>query len=252
VKTEFKLKYNNSALGFIWVLIKPLVIFMILFLVMSRVFPNGGSKFFPLYLLLGTIISGHFNEVTMSGINALLNKQALILKVNFPRYIVVISAMLLPFVNFLINLGIYLFIAITFFGKLPGIVSLAWFIFSYIMFFILMLGFSLYTSIWHVRLRDLGSIWELVLQLVFWLTPVFYDIELIKNKAQGTIGSLLLFAIQDMNPVSVFLQSAREAFIYDRVSNLDTVLVWFGIAVVFAYTGYLFFRKNVKKIAEDF
>lgn len=246
VKTEFKLKYNNSVLGFVWVLVKPLVIFLILFFVMSRVFPST-SEFFPLYLLLGTIISGHFNEATSAGVNALLNKQGLILKVNFPRYIVVISALLLPVINFLINLSIYFVISITFFQKIPGVIGLAWFLVGYIMIFMLMLGFALFTSIWNVRLRDISSIWELVLQLIFWLTPVFYSVEVIEKKA-----TFAAFLISDLNPVTVFLQAARSGFLYNRIDEPELMLIWLVGASIFAFLGYLYFRKNVKKIAEDF
>ncbi|MEI7603966.1 MAG: ABC transporter permease [bacterium] len=253
VKTEFKLKYNNSVLGFVWVLVKPLVIFLILFLVMSRVFPNAGMQYYPLYLLLGTIISGHFNEATMTGINALLNKQSLILKVNFPRYIVIISSMLLPLINFVINLSIYFIIAIIFFGRVPGLFSLLWFVLAYAILFIFMFGFALFTSIWHVKLRDIGSIWELCLQLIFWLTPVFYDLETIRNKAGNSfISSAINFVVGEMNPVSVFLQISREAFMYDRITRPLLLFYWAIASILFATAGYFFFKKNVKKIAENF
>jgi ABC-2 type transport system permease protein len=247
VKTEFKLKYNNSVLGFIWVLIKPLVIFLILYVVMSQVFPNGTIQYFPLYLLLGTILSGHFNEATSTGINALLNKQGLILKVNFPRYIVVISAMLLPAINFFINLSIYFFVSIAFFHKLPSLFSFIWFLLAYIMLFLLMLAFSLFTSIWHVKLRDIGSIWELLLQLLFWLTPVFYELRYIKERSP-----LMGRIIGDYNPVTVVLEISRNAFIYDQITRPVLLLAWYGVAIVSVVLGYLYFKKNVKKIAEDF
>lgn len=247
VKTEFKLKYNNSVLGFIWVLIKPLVIFFILYIVMSKVFPNGSLQYFPLYLLLGTIVSGQFSEATTAGINSLLNKQSLILKVNFPRYIVVISAMLLPAINFFINLSIYFIVSIGFYGKVPSLLSILWFFVAYILLFLLMLGFSLFTSIWHVKLRDIGSIWELVIQLIFWLTPVFYDLNVVRQKSEF-MGTL----IGDVNPVTVVLQAIRNAFIYDQVTNKILILVWYIIALLLVISGYFYFRKNVKKIAEDF
>lgn len=247
VKTEFKLKYNNSVLGFVWVLIKPLVIFFILYLVMSKVFVNTTIKDYPLYLLLGTIISGHFSEATTAGVNALLNKQNLILKVNFPRYIVIISAMLLPAINFCINLVIYFIVSVVFFGVVPGFLQILWFLVAYFMLFTLMLGFSLFTSIWNVKLRDIGSIWELGLQLIFWLTPVFYDLTIIKEKSQ-IVGRI----IGEANPVSVFLQITRSAFIDGQITRPVLLGGWLLGSVIFATAGYFYFRKNVKRIAEDF
>ena len=247
VKTEFKLKYNNSVLGFVWVLIKPMVNFLVIFIILSRVFPNGSIPYFPLYLLLGTIISGHFSEATLSGISSLLNKQNLILKVSFPRYVVIISAILLPAINFFINLSIYFFVAVVFFQKIPGIISILYFIFAYFMFFTLLVGFSLFTSIWNVKLRDIGSIWELVIQLLFWLTPVVYDINLIKQKS-SLIGNI----IDKLNPVSVFLTVTRNAFIYDQVTRPVLLLTWWLISIISVSVGYFYFKKNVKKIAEEF
>ena len=200
-----------------------------------------------MYLLLGTIISGHFNEATGAGIASLLNKQSLILKVSFPRYVVILSAILLPAINFLINLSIYFFVSIVFFQKLPGIFSILYFIFAYFMFFTLMVGFSLYTSIWNVRLRDIGSIWDLVLQLMFWVTPIVYDINVIKQKS-SIIGN----AIDKFNPVSVFLTVTRNAFIDNEITRPVLLLSWWGVALAVAISGYFYFKKNVKKIAEDF
>ena len=247
VRTEFKLKYNNSVLGFIWVLIKPMVTFLVIFVVLSRVFPNGSIHDYPLYLLLGTVISGHFNEATSSGISSLLNKQNLILKVNFPRYIVILSAVLLPAINFFINLSIYFAVSIVFFQKFPGIISLIYFIFAYLMFFTLIVGFSLITSIWNVKLRDVGSIWDLVLQLVFWVTPIVYDIKVITAKS-NLIGTL----IDKFNPISVLLTITRNAFIDDQVTRPGLLFAWWGVAIIVAGIGYFYFKKNIKKIAEDF
>lgn len=247
VKTDFTLKYNNSVLGFLWVLIKPLVLFIVLFVITSKVFPNDNVRYYPLYLLLGTIMLSYWSEATMSGMNSLLVKSNLILKVNFPRYIAIVSSVLLPVINFFINIVVFLVIEVIFFQKFPDFFGFLLFLFSVITLFILILGFSLLTSIIFVRLRDLGSIWELVTNLIFWVTPIVYTIDTIKNKSQG-IGN----AIEYFNPISVALQAARKGFIPESKFDPKGIIIWFFISVIICTIGYFYFRKEVNKIAESF
>ena len=248
VKTDFTLKYNNSILGFLWVLLKPLVMFLILFIITSRVFPNNGIKFYPLYLLMGTIMLSYWNEGTSFGMKALLDKANLILKVNFPRYIAIVSSVLLPLINFLINLVIFILIELIFFRTVPSIGGIALFLFALITMFLIILDFSLFTSIIYARLRDLGSIWELVLNLMFWITPVVYTLDTIKGKSD-----IIGFAVEYLNPVSVVLQATRTGLIPDsgQSFNIWGLVVWFFVSIFLLITGYYYFRQRVPRIAES-
>src|SRR5690348_9102140 len=101
-RTDFKLRYNDSLLGFIWVLMKPFSIFLIMYFVLTRVFPSNEPNF-ALYLLIGNIFITFWSDGTNMGMDSLLSRAGLITKINFPRYTVLLSSTAVAVVNFLIN-----------------------------------------------------------------------------------------------------------------------------------------------------
>ena len=102
VKTDFKLRYHGSVLGFIWVLLKPFLLFLILYIIFRYLFARG-DIYFSLRLLLGLIIFSYFSEGTVHGLGALLSKANVILKVNFPRQIVVVASIINSLITLLIS-----------------------------------------------------------------------------------------------------------------------------------------------------
>jgi ABC-type polysaccharide/polyol phosphate export permease len=248
-RTDFKLKYNDSVLGFLWVLLKPLAIFLVTYTVTSRVFLNQSIEYYPVYLLMGTIFSSFWSEATLAGLNSIRNKSGLILKVNFPRFIVVISSTLIPIINFLINMLIFLIIFFFFIHPhtYPGIAQYLWFILCFAGLYILVFAFSLFTSIFYVKFRDLQHIWELVLSMLFWVTPIVYNPDKIFHNA-----GFANFVITKLNPLSVFMASGRNALLYNEISHPEITLIWLGIGIIFSILGYFYFRVAVKRVAEDF
>ena len=106
-KTDFKLRYQGSVLGYLWALLRPLMMFAILYVVFCRLLRIGGDiPHYPVYLLTGTVMWSFFTECTMQGIKAIIVRGDLLRKINFPKYIVVVSATLTAAVNMLINLTV--------------------------------------------------------------------------------------------------------------------------------------------------
>ena len=240
-RTDFKLKYNDSILGFIWVLVKPFTIFGIMYFVMSKIFPNPA-----LYLLLGNMFMTFWTESTTQGMESLLSRAGLITKINFPRYIVLISATLLSLVNFLINLSIFVIILL-FNDVNTSFISVLWFIFCIVMVYLLTLVISMFLSITYVKFRDLKQIWELFNQIIFWSTPIFYNIDALANKSK-----VLNLILTKLNPLSVFLTSGRSAILEDKIIFKPQVFVWCGITFFVGILGYLYYKRSIKRIAEFF
>jgi ABC-2 type transport system permease protein len=246
-RTDFKLKYNDSILGFIWVLIKPFALFAIIYFVLSKVFPNNGIQNFPFYLLLGQMFMTFWTEGTLMGMTSLLSRAGIITKINFPRYIVLISSTLLSLVNFLINLVIFLILTL-----LTGVLSLdilhiLWFLYCTVLLYMLITVVSMFLSITFVKFRDLSHIWELFNQLLFWTTPVIYAIDTIASKSR-----ILDLILTKLNPLSVILSSARDAILYSKFSFMPQVFVWSILIALFGYFGYIYYRSSIKRIAEFF
>lgn len=244
-RTDFKLKYNDSILGFIWVLIKPFSIFLILYLVLTNIFPFQ-EEHFVIYLLIGNVFISFWTEGTNLGLDSLLSRAGLITKVNFPRYTVLISSTSIALVNFLIN-TIIVFIFVFVNGLRPSLMDVFWYFLCSGILYMLIITVSMFLSILYVRFRDLKQIWELFNQLLFWMTPVFYSYEALASKNE--IFGLILYWL---NPVSVLLISAREAIMENNITLQLNVLAVMSLFLVLFYIGYNFYKKQIKKIAEYF
>ena len=244
-RTDFKLRYNDSALGFIWVLLKPFSIFLIMYFVLSRVFPSTEPNF-ALYLLIGNIFITFWSDGTSMGMDSLLGRAGLITKVNFPRYIVLISSTAIAVVNFFINLiivSIFMIMA----GLFPSIIHILWFFFCALILYILIVVVSMFLSIIYVRFRDMKQIWELFNQLLFWATPIFYSFDALIKKSEYM--DLLL---TKLNPISILLISSRNALLKSDIILQRNVFILLAAVLVIFYLGYIFYKKQIKKIAEYF
>lgn len=241
IKTNFKLRYNNSLLGFLWVLVKPLMTFCILYVVFSK-FKGGWVENYQIYLLLGIIIYTFVNEGIIFGMNGILQTAHIILKVNFPREIALASSLIMAVINFIINL--FVLTIFSFFNPVsPSLLSLLYFAVIITIIFTLVYGVSFFTSIILVKLRDLEHITELVMQLLFYATPIFYPLESLPVSIQKVVS---------FNPLTILIQAAREALIYGNIIHLKSIFIIFLIAIVYLLIGNIYFKKNVKRIAEKF
>ena len=241
VRTNFKLRYNNSLLGFFWVLLKPLFTFVILYIVFSK-FRGGWVENYQIYLLLGIIIYTFVSEGILFGMKGILGTAHIILKVNFPREIALAASLIMAVINLVINLLI-LFVFIIFNPVSTNVVALIYVGVLIFVIFMLVYGFSFFTSIILVKLRDLEHITELALQLFFYATPIFYPLDLLPETVQKIIK---------LNPLTILIQAAREALIYGKVESLLEIGIVAVIAALMLFFGSIYFKRNVKKIAENF
>ncbi|MBN2016425.1 ABC transporter permease [Candidatus Dojkabacteria bacterium] len=241
VRTNFKLRYNNSFLGFIWVLLKPLMTFMVLYIVFSK-FKGGWVENYQMYLLLGIILYTFVNEGIIFGMNGILQIAHIILKVNFPREIALASSLIMAVINLTINLFILALFGL-FNPVSPTLVTLGYFILIIGVIFALIYGISFFTSLILVNLRDLQHIAELIMQLLFYATPIFYPIESLPEYIQKIVK---------LNPLTVLIQAAREALIYGNIKYLNEVGLLLFVSILLFFLGSLYFKNNVKRIAEKF
>lgn len=245
VKTIFKMRYKGSILGFLWVLLKPFFMFLILYVVFSSVSGQVGnlsSRQYAVYLLSGLVIYTFFQEGIIWGMNSIMERASLILKINFKRDIVVISALTMALINFGINLMIIGVIGLVL-GIQFSLLSIAYILLIGLVMFLGMYGIAFFTSIWMVYIRDLTHITELVLQLMFYASAVFFPIELIPEKFRFIV---------ELNPIAIFIQSVREALTNKNIVNLEFVLVALVVVILLVIVGNLYFKKKVLKIAEHF
>lgn len=250
IKTDFKLRYQNSALGYLWAVLKPLLMFVILYVVFSVILRFGGDiPHYPVYLLTGTVLWNFFTECTMLGIHAIEGRSELIRKINFPKYIVVISATSTAVINLLINVCIILIFAL-----INGCtVSLSWLLLipSILELYALALGISLWLGAINVRFRDIGSIWEVLTQALFYAVPVIYPISMVAS-VSSTAANIIL-----VNPIAQVIQDVRHNIVTDQTvttwgySGVRWGLASIAIVIAVLIFGAWYFKKRSRKFPEE-
>lgn len=250
-KTDFKLRYQGSVLGYLWALLRPLMMFAILYIVFAKLLRFGNDiPHYPVYLLVGTTMWSFFTECTSQGIQAIVNRGDLIRKICFPKYIVVVSATLTAVINMLINLGV-----IIIFAFINGVTpSWSWLLvpLSLLEIYALSLGIAFLLGSINVKYRDVTSIWDVLIQALFYAIPIIYPISMVADVSQLAANVILL------NPIAQAIQDVRHNLItpetittWNYVQNPFLQVVPFIIVAVFLVLATIYFRKKSKFFAED-
>jgi ABC-2 type transport system permease protein len=248
--TGFKLKYTGSALGYVWSLVKPLMLFGIMYLVFSLLLRVGkGDPDFPVQLLIAIVAWTFFTEATSTAMNAVAGNGDLIRKAYFPRWILVIASNTSALLTFAINTT--LVVVVTFaLGHLDLTLRSLLAPLYYLELIVLVLGLSLLLSSLFVFFRDLGHIWEILSLVLFYGSAVVFPITLIKSKT--------LLDLAGLNPVAQIIQDLRYALVQPSAFNqsMETLigsLVVIPIALSLAafVVGFVVFNKLTPRFAES-
>lgn len=251
VRTDFKLRYQGSVLGYAWSLLRPLFLFVILYVVFVRFIKLGTDvPHYPIYLLLGVVLWNFFNEMTVQSLGSIVGRGDLIRKIRIPRWIIILSSSLSALINLFLNLivvTIFLFI-----NHVDLLKTTLWLPLILLEIYIFALGLSLFLSAAFVKFRDVNYIWEVILQAGFYLTPILYPLTKITNI---TFQKLIM-----INPMAQAIQDSR----YAVVSHDPKVITahrlfeggWheyipFTIVILILVGGITYFRKESKYFAEN-
>jgi len=241
VRTDFTMRYHNSVLGFIWVLLKPLLTFLIIFAVFSWIFKSN-DPYYALNLLLGILLYSYFSEATLRSVTCLQEKSSIILKVNFPKIISLITSITNSFIGFLS--GFLIFIVFWLFIQPPAsLINLPYFFLQILILSGLILGLSFFLSIIYTKLKDLLSIWEIILKLIFYAAPIIYPLSIMPAKIQ----KLLFF-----NPLAIIIVESRSALVANQTFVWSRTLYALIITSLLLIAGFKYFQKNIKQVAENF
>ena len=249
VRTDFKLRYQNSVLGYAWSLLRPLMLFLILYVVFVKFLRLGsGVPHYPVYLLLGIVLWNFFHEMTVQSLGSIVGRGDLIRKIKIPRWIIVVSSSIAALINLGLNLVVVaLFMVI---NKVDPLNTIVWLPLILIEMYLFALGLSLFLSAAFVKFRDVSYIWEVILQGLFYLTPILYPIALITN---ANLQKLLM-----LSPLAQAIQDARYFVVTHETKTMGGVFgnKWFvllpyGIVIVTFVFGAWYFRRESKYFAEN-
>jgi len=247
-RTDFKLRYFGSVLGYVWSLARPLLLFGILYAVFTIVFHAGrGVPHYPVYLLTAIILWTYFTETTSGGVTCLLNREGLLRKMRFPRLVIPLSVGLTAAFNLALN-----FIVVLGFAVATGVEPrLTWLELPVLALLLatLALGVGMMLSVLYVRFRDVQPIWEVTAQILFYASPIVYT-------AKTYPASVREIAM--INPIAAILTQMNHAFISPSAPTAASViggtarlLLPLGIIIVAAVVGLWFFMREAPRIAEN-
>ncbi len=249
-KTDFKLRYQGSVLGYLWALLRPLMMFAILYIVFAKLLRFGSDiPHYPVYLLTGTTMWSFFTECTSQGIQAIVNRGDLLRKISFPKYIVVVSATLTAVINMLINL-----VVIIIFALINGVApSFSWLLAipAILELYILSLGVAFLLGSINVKYRDITSIWDVLIQALFYAVPIIYPISMVAASSELAAKIILI------NPISQAIQDIRFGLItsetittWNYILN-PAVIIPPLITISILIIGAIVFRRKSKFFAEE-
>jgi ABC-2 type transport system permease protein len=246
-KSEFKIRYFGSVLGYLWSLMRPLMLFGVLYVVFTHVVRFGGDiEHYPLKLLLAIVLWSYFAEVTGQAVASLVQRESLLRKMPFPPAVIPLSVILTGAFNLGLNLIVVLIFVLGT-GIAPAaswlelIPLVAWLL-------VLSAAISMLLAVLYVPFRDVAPIWEVATQLLFWGTPIIYVIQ----TAPEGVRELMM-----MNPLATIIEQARYAVIdqsgpsaAEAIGGDALLLIPIGITVALFAIAVSVYRRAAPTLAE--
>jgi ABC-2 type transport system permease protein len=246
-RTEFKLRYTDSALGYFWTLARPLALFGIIYVVFARALKISAGEHYTIYLLIGIVLYTFFQDATSRTMSSIVDQSQLLRRLSFPRIIVPMSASVSALITFLLNL-----VAVSAFvvweRLAPG---LEWLLVVPLLLelYIFVLALSLILATLFARLRDVGAIWELTSRVFFYASGTIFPLQVLP-----TWGQKLIL----LNPLTQTMQDIRALMLPgEEVLTAAEALGWVGRVVPLALTaalfivGLRFFKRHESWFAEQ-
>jgi ABC-2 type transport system permease protein len=249
--TEFKRVYFGTVLGYLWSLIRPLMLFGVLLFVFTQVFKIGSEQVehYPVFLLLGIVLFTFFQESTTNAVTSVVSQEGVVRKTQFPRLVIPLSTVITGALNFLLNL-VVVFAFVFAFGIEP---VWTWLLFPFALglLFVFTAAVGMALSVLYVRFRDVAIIWTVVAQVLFYATPILYPVDF---KPGGDFEHLLM-----VNPLAVIFEQVRIWILAEPQAPtiVEAAGGWAGLipaAVIFVAVcafGAWIFKRDAPRIAEE-
>lgn len=243
---DLKLKYRSSKLGFLWSFLKPLLQFVVYYLVFAVFLKVGKGNEYSLMLFLGVIIWGFFSEGTSLGMNAYLGKKAVVTKINVNKILMPIAAYVTPAINFILNFIIFILLFMIFlfddFSKI-NFENVVLFILMFVDLGIIIVTMNIILANLNALFRDIQNIWELILQYGVFMTPIIYPIP---------VPDKYLIAYFAVNVLAFPIECIKsQLFNYDtKIFNVDIIIAHIVSLFILITLATLIHKKISDKVAD--
>ena len=249
--TDFKKAYFGTALGYLWSIARPLMLFGVLLAVFTQVFRLGSQvPNYPVLLLFNIVLFTFFSEATITATTSIVGQESVVRKTQFPRLLIPLAVVLTSLFNLGFNL-VVVFIFILAWGIDP---TWTWLLFPLVLvlLFVITTAVSMIVSSLFPRFRDTAIIWSVAATVLFYATPVLYPLGVVQNQSQ-TLADIL-----QINPLVPLFELARTWVIDPSAPGpvdlaggfaalLPALAVYVGICVLAAW----FFNREAPRIAEQ-
>jgi ABC-2 type transport system permease protein len=247
---DFKAKYAGAALGYVWSLVKPLAYFGVLWLVFAHLLRTANqTDDFAVFLLIGILLFTFFTEMVGVMVPSIVEGGSILRRLSFPPILVPLSASVGIFITFLVNLSVI----IVFIGIQRVSPRVEWLLVVALLaeLYVFCLGIGLFASALYVRFRDVGQIWELVSQLLFFACAIFYPIGILPTWAQKVAFlNPLVQIIQDVRHVVLGSSGPNDLTAADVYVHAGGRAIPIAIAILILIGGLAFFRRDGRHFAE--
>lgn len=249
-RNDFKLRYFGSALGYVWQLMRPLLLFGVLYVMFTQIVKFSATPFFPVALLLGIVLFTFFAEATSGAVTCVIDRENMVRKIHFPRMVIPLAIVLTASFNLALNLVVVFVFAVAsgiepswgWFALLPLIALLA----------VFATGMAMLLAALYVRYRDVQPIWEVTLQITFYSSLILVPYETIRDKSEVLASALLA------NPLAAVLQESRHLAIdpsyvttSQAIGATPRLLIPLAIVVGSFWLGVWVFGREAPRIAEE-
>lgn len=230
---DIKLKYRRSYLGYIWSILNPLMLMLVLVIVFSNLFkfdiPN-----FPVYLLSGQILFNFMVEATSVSVTSITGNAALLKKTYVPKYIFTVSKVISSLVNLLFSLVALLVVII--YTNTAISLHVFWLPIIVIQIFLFSLGIGMLLASLTVFFRDIQYLWGVLLTMWTYFTPIFYPVTIIPDEYLGIY--------KNINPMYWYIEQFRTVILQASAPDINSVLLGFLTAICFLLLGTYVFNKK--------
>lgn len=259
---DFVLKYRGSVLGYLWSFIVPFVKFLVI-LHIFRPFVSDIPQY-PLYLFLGLIIWEHFAMTTTACIQMPQDKSTIISKIAFPRVLLMFSVGWTHCIILCTYLMIFLTALVVLHAAIP--LSLFWYMpLLLLQTSFVSLGVGMILGAYALRFRDIQHLWTVVLQILFWMTPIMYAYKptsplivdasrLVQSNISVSLWHFFDIFIR-FQPLSILIHDARRALLYPELLGIPTlfhILLFSGLCVLLFCVGMIIFKKRSSYFMQEY
>jgi lipopolysaccharide transport system permease protein len=238
VRTDFKTRYHGTLGGYLWALVKPLTMFLVLYAVFSVVFTKNSN--YSLNLIIGLFLWDFFSDATKTGLVSLQTNTFLLTKTKFSSWVVVLTSVSNALITVTI-FGIGVCVYISFFMHSLNLLEIGFFALYVFLFLIIILGIALAGSVLFLRYRDINQIWELLIQAGFFATPIIYPLDIVPHQFH--------FYFYVWLPTAV-IQFSRSVLVEGKIPTLTAHLMLLGGTVVVLCTGVALYSRLAPRSLE--